>query len=186
MGIVAHDWLRRIGDEGLAAWGRARVERAQGLLRIALAEEGVPPVEIEGALQRVVQALATLVESGRGRWIFAPEHADARSEFALTASDEGRLARIVVDRSFVDAGGVRWIVDFKTSQHGGTDLEAFLDNEVERHQPQLERYARLWGRFERRPVRLGLYWPLHDAWREWAHQDAPVAVGDTAAPGRSG
>ncbi|MBK8739416.1 MAG: UvrD-helicase domain-containing protein [Betaproteobacteria bacterium] len=186
VGIVAHEWLRRIGDEGLTAWDRARLDRAQGLLRIALAEEGVPPAEIDGALQRVVLALANLVDSARGRWIFAPEHAHAHSEFALTASDDGQLARIVVDRSFVDAGGVRWIVDFKTSQHGGTDLEAFLDNEVGRHRAQLERYARLWSAFERRPLRLGLYWPLHDAWREWAHEDAPAPVNNAAAPGRIG
>ena len=56
---------------------------------------------------------------------------------------------------------------FKTSTHKGGDLEQFLDNEFTRHREQLERYARIWKKIEQRLVRLGLYWPLLDGWREW-------------------
>ena len=31
----------------------------------------------------------------------------------------------------------------------------------------LERYARLFARIETRPLRLGLYFPLLNGWREW-------------------
>ena len=51
------------------------------------------------------------------------------------------LVRVVIDRSFVDAAGVRWIVDYKTSRHEGAGLDEFLDREQERYRPQLERYA---------------------------------------------
>jgi ATP-dependent helicase/nuclease subunit A len=112
--------------------------------------------------------VATSLGEERGRWLFAPDHVDTHSEFALTTVEDGQLLRIVVDRTFVDSAGLRWIVDFKTSLHRGPDLERFLDNEVERHREQLERYARIWMKIERRPIRLGLYWPLHGAWREWA------------------
>ena len=47
-----------------------------------------------------------------------------------------------IDRTFVDAAGVRWIVDWKTSTHQGGDAEDFLDAELERYRGQLERYAR--------------------------------------------
>ena len=142
--------------------------RARPALRVALAEEGVPPAEQDAALERVARAVATSIGSTRGRWLFAQQHANARSEFALTTLEDGRLLRIVVDRTFVDEAGVRWIVDFKTSAHKGGDLEQFLDNEFMRQREQLERYARIWTRIEQRPVRLGLYWPLHDGWREWS------------------
>jgi ATP-dependent exoDNAse (exonuclease V) beta subunit len=176
VGVVVHECLRRIGGEGLAGWDAARLERAAALWRVALAEEGVPPEEIDDALERVERAVATSLDDPRGRWLFAPDHADARSEFALTTIEDGQLQRIVVDRTFVDGDGVRWIVDFKTSLHRGTDLERFLDNEVERHREQLERYARIWMKIEQRPVRLGLYWPLHGGWRDWSPRGGTVPV----------
>jgi hypothetical protein len=77
------------------------------------------------------------------------------------------VVSIVVDRTFVDDAGVRWIVDYKTSAHEGAGLDAFLDNERERYRPQLERYARLLSALGPQPIRLGLYFPLLSAWREW-------------------
>jgi len=73
----------------------------------------------------------------------------------------------VFDRTFVDAEGVRWIVDFKLSRHEGADKEAFLDAERERYRDQLEKYARAMHGMDQRPVRLGLYFPLLRGWREW-------------------
>ncbi|HXP64024.1 MAG TPA: hypothetical protein VN815_01005, partial [Steroidobacteraceae bacterium] len=75
--------------------------------------------------------------------------------------------RAVFDRSFIDDTGVRWVIDYKTSQHLGGKLETFLDQEVERYRPQLERYGRLARRLGPEPVHLGLYFPLMRAWREW-------------------
>jgi hypothetical protein len=73
----------------------------------------------------------------------------------------------VIDRTFVDEGGVRWIIDYKTSQSPGEDLENFLEAEKERYREQLERYARLMALRDNRPIRLGLYFPLLGAWLEW-------------------
>ena len=79
--------------------------------------------------------------------------------------------RGLVDRTFIDEDGVRWIIDFKTSSHEGGGLEAFLEEQQRRYCDQLERYARLFAP-QGRPVRLGLYFPLLDGWREWAPQAA--------------
>ena len=103
----------------------------------------------------------------KGRWLFDPRHVDARSEYALTGELDRTLVRVVLDRTFVDAEGTRWIVDFKLSQHEGGDREAFLDSERERYRQQLEDYARVMRGLENRPVRVGLYFPLLGGWREW-------------------
>ena len=72
-----------------------------------------------------------------------------------------------MDRSFVDAKGIRWIIDYKTSTHEGGGLDAFLDREQERYRGQLERYADVLRKLDARPIRLGLYFPLLSGWREW-------------------
>jgi hypothetical protein len=74
---------------------------------------------------------------------------------------------VAIDRTFVDERGTRWIVDYKTGTHEGGDLEAFLDRERERYRPQLARYATLMRGLDSRPIRLGLYFPLLNGWREW-------------------
>ena len=78
----------------------------------------------------------------------------------------GRIVNAVIDRTFVSAEGVRWVVDFKTSPHEGGDLQSFLDEEVKRYQSQLQRYAHLARELGAEPVRAGLYYPLLAAWRE--------------------
>jgi ATP-dependent helicase/nuclease subunit A len=78
----------------------------------------------------------------------------------------GEVVRGLVDRTFLDAG-VRWIIDFKTSEHQGGKLEEFLDEQQRRYRDQMERYASILSPLGN-PVRLGLYFPLLDEWREWA------------------
>ena len=94
-------------------------------------------------------------------------HRDSRCEYRLAGEIDGGFVNVTLDRTFVDDKGVRWIVDYKTSVHEGAGVESFLDRERERYRPQLERYARLAARIDRRRVRLGLYFPLLNGWREW-------------------
>ncbi|MDX5152165.1 MAG: hypothetical protein R3188_06780, partial [Acidiferrobacterales bacterium] len=62
---------------------------------------------------------------------------------------------------------VRWIIDYKTSSHSGGGIDEFLDRETERYQAQLNRYARVMYQLEERAIKLGLYFPLLNGWREW-------------------
>jgi hypothetical protein len=143
----------------------ARVSRAADAHRARLTNLGVPPSELEGALRRVEEGLTRTLESPRGRWILSGG-AETRSEYAVAGVLDGRIVHGTVDRTFIDAGGTRWIIDYKTSDHRGGNLPFFLDEEERRYRPQLERYARLLAPLGQ-PVRLGLYFPLLDAWREW-------------------
>ncbi|HEX5048713.1 MAG TPA: hypothetical protein VFX89_16495, partial [Gammaproteobacteria bacterium] len=91
----------------------------------------------------------------------------ARSELRVTVRSELGLEHLRLDRTFV-AGGKRWIVDFKTGEHEGGDLEAFLASEIERYRPQLERYARAIAGVDARPIEIALYFPLLKALRSWS------------------
>ena len=77
----------------------------------------------------------------------------------------GERRKLVIDRSFTDREGRRWIVDYKTSGHEGTNLEGFLDQEQGRYRAQLQRYAQALVQGE--AAMLGLYFPLLAGWREW-------------------
>jgi len=73
-----------------------------------------------------------------------------------------------LDRTFVDSAGRRWIIDYKVGLHEGGDLEAFLEAEVARYAPQLQRYAETMRLMDARPIELGLYFPLHRHFRCWS------------------
>jgi ATP-dependent helicase/nuclease subunit A len=174
VGTVVHEELERAASAGLGTAGRER----DAAWRRRLAELGVGPGQLAEAVARVRRALEATAADPRGAWLLDPAHAVAVSELALSTLRGGRVSAARIDRTFVDRAGVRWIVDFKTSVHEGTDLEAFLDQERLRYTPQLERYADLVAAREpQRPIRLGLYFPLHSGWREWARGEPAPAAG---------
>jgi ATP-dependent exoDNAse (exonuclease V) beta subunit len=173
------DWAgetaRRVGTLVHAELQSMRIADADGELIRArqahfgrwLALHGVPQERLQDAASRVVEALIGVLTDPRGRWIMQAAREDFR-EHALSGRVQGEVARVVFDRSFIDDLGVRWVIDYKTSRHVGGGLEEFLDREVERYRPQLQRYALLAQKLGPEPVRLGLYFPLMQAWREWA------------------
>jgi ATP-dependent helicase/nuclease subunit A len=172
VGTLVHAELQvmdaRSGDE-------AAIRAREPHFRRWLTLHGVPADRLQEAASRVVEALVAVHRDPRGRWILQQTREDVR-EYALSGyvqgerRGQGDVVRVVFDRSFIDEQGVRWVIDYKTSQHQGGRLEEFLDREVERYRPQLDRYAALAGKLGPEPVRLGLYFPLMRAWREWAAQ----------------
>jgi hypothetical protein len=130
---------------------------------------GVPDALQAHAVERVVNAVQNTLQDRRGRWILGIDttQREAASELALSGVFGGRVINSVIDRSFLDQEGVRWIVDFKTSTHEGGGRDEFLLSEVERYRSQLEHYARLMRAWKpEQPIRTALYFPLLGEWRE--------------------
>jgi ATP-dependent exoDNAse (exonuclease V) beta subunit len=171
-GTALHALMQKIAREGLEAWNENAVRSRRSLYQSMLANLGVPPGELKEAAERVETALLRTLRDAKGRWIL-DRHSEDECELPITGLVGGKLCETVIDRTFVDEHGVRWIIDYKTGSHEGGNLETFLDNEKKRYQEQLERYARLLVQRDSRPIRLALYFPLLGGWREWL---APVAV----------
>lgn len=131
-----------------------------------LAELGVEAAERAAAGMRIHTALAGTLSDKRGRWLLGGDHARAHSELRLTGRYEGRVVNIIIDRLLIEPDGNRWVVDYKTSTHEGSDLEGFLAQEVLRYRPQLARYAALVTAQSPGTVRAALYFPLLGAFRE--------------------
>jgi len=171
VGTVVHRHLQRIAEANLADWTAERIRSALPRFRQELELLGVERHELARAAERVAAALTHAIGDERGRWILGP-HTDARSELRVTLRVGDALEHLRIDRTFI-ADGKRWIVDFKTSEHEGGDVAAFLASEVERYAPQLERYARALAAIDERPVQLGLYFPLLREFRAWAATASP-------------
>ncbi len=169
VGTVVHRFLQRIAEAGLASWDAARVHALQPAYQRELKRLGVPEAEMPPAVERVATALAASLNDTRGCWLLQT-HEDACAELRLTGLIGGEVVDVIIDRTFVDEHGVRWIVDFKTSVHEGADRDAFLDNERVRYAAQLQRYGALMRMAEAREIRLGLYFPLLGGWREWRYE----------------
>jgi hypothetical protein len=166
-GTCVHGWLLILARQGLDAWDRDRVRGLRPVFARQLLELGILEPEVQSGTDLVEEALMNTISQDIGRWILTPRP-EARNEYALSGLDQGRITSVVMDRTFVDEQGVRWIIDYKTGRHQGPDREGFLDQERLRYQAQMETYARLMQARENRPIRIGLYFPLLSGWREWA------------------
>jgi ATP-dependent exoDNAse (exonuclease V) beta subunit len=169
-GTIVHAMMQRIAEDGLASWHVERVDEYVPYFDEELSRRGVGSAARTDVIPRIIQALHRTLRDSRGRWILS-DHQQAQAEWRLTGVTNGVVVNVAIDRTFVDEDGVRWIIDFKTGSHEGADIDAFLDNEVRRYRPQLDRYAQLVRSLSReesaREVRLALYFPMLNGWREW-------------------
>lgn len=167
VGTVVHRLFQHIGTMGIDHVGADDLRRFEQVGRKMLARLGVPEVRLNVALEEIGTALQAALEDERGRWILSGLHEKASCELALSSKRDGGIDHLVIDRTFVDEHGTRWIIDYKTGAHTGGGVDEFLDREQERYRQQLERYASIMSKMEERPIRLGLYFPLLGGWREW-------------------
>jgi ATP-dependent exoDNAse (exonuclease V) beta subunit len=169
VGTAVHHWLERMAADGAVGWNRERLAALQPRLCAWLAGEGIPQGRLTACAERAQLALGRTLDSPRGRWLLQA-HPEAASELALTGVIDGLPVHAVIDRTFVDEDGVRWVIDYKTSEPvGGERLEDFLARETERYRSQLQVYLDLLkqARSDGRSLRAALYFPLIDGWSEW-------------------
>jgi hypothetical protein len=158
--------LQQIAEEGTDQWDQNRLRTITPLIETLLLESGLSRTMLSMAVKKVSNAINRTLQDDRGRWILSKDHQQARNEYALSGFVEDKPVQVILDRTFIDEQGIRWIIDYKTGGHDGGGLEEFLDREQERYKGQLERYASLMGKLEQRPIRLALYFPLLSGWRE--------------------
>lgn len=167
IGTMFHRALERMGRDALRGWDASRVMELQAGWHRALRGAGVSGEAAQLALRKLTQSYTTVLADARARWLLMA-NCEAHCEWAVSGWLGGELVQVIIDRTFVD-DEVRWIVDYKTGEYSGDDLEGVFDAELTHHRHQLETYAALLYTLESRPVRLGLYFPLHAGWREWAY-----------------
>lgn len=118
------------------------------------------------AQQRIEEGLGNVLNDPKAQWILSSQHQESACELALTGVVDGEYKAFVIDRTFVDEEGTRWIVDYKTGSHLGDDVAEFIQSEKERYQGQLEQYKTLMAQIDDRPIKLALYFPMMKRFEE--------------------
>lgn len=164
IGNVCHQWFEKIATEGLEFWSVKRLAAAQSDIRHRLAQAGLTGQRLEKATRLVLRAIEQTIESDQGRWVLSA-HAAAECEIAISGVLDGQMVHGIVDRTFIDSHGARWIIDYKISEPKGLSKEAFMAREGERYRSQVTAYLRLMEALEpERIVRAVIYFPLFDGW----------------------
>ncbi|NKB76026.1 MAG: AAA family ATPase [Gammaproteobacteria bacterium] len=167
IGIAIHQMLQQIDDIGWDTWR----SRDNGIIlaatTVALMENGLHTKDKQHGINQITLAIANLKSDPRAEWIFSPSHRQLKAEWALTTHLDGRFSTVIMDRTFIDDEGTRWIIDFKSSRHEESDIDDFIVQEKIRYQSQLNHYAKVLTQLENRKTRLALYFPLLKTWTEW-------------------
>jgi len=167
VGTVVHRLLQYIGQVGIECIAPGDLQRFERLGRHMLTQLGVSGNRLAIATTEIAVALQAVFQDERGRWILSGQHDQASCEFAVSGLRDGAVVHMVMDRTFVDDQGIRWIIDYKTGTHTGGRVDEFLDQEQHRYRSQLERYATIMQKLQPESIRLGLYFPHLGGWREW-------------------
>lgn len=159
-GTVFHRMLQRLTSDTVLV----NSPEISAACQLALKRMGLTFEEQKEALHQVLQAIENLLGDEKGRWIVDPAHLDRKSEWALTYKAHG-IENIIIDYSFIDKEGVRWIIDYKLTHHLSLSL-AELAEEQAKYRKQLDKYRKIVSSLERRTVRCALYFPLAKVFSE--------------------
>jgi len=166
MGIFIHQILQQISLYGSSWWTNHSLETKTIYSSQQLLQLGVLSNQLPEALKNVFTAIHNTLEDPRGQWLIQA-HLESQTELELTAIIDTGIKALIIDKTFIDESGIRWIVDYKTAIFSGENKEIFLDEEQKKYSQQLTDYAAALRAIDSRPIRLGLYFPMLPAWREW-------------------
>ena len=154
-GNILHDCLHRIGE------GRLSLDdqNARNTLSERWRETLAPLTETpDKTISLIFQQLENCRHHVKFPWMLLEEHSQAASELSLSDFRASYRRQLIVDRTFIDDNGIRWIIDFKsTVLANDISREEFLARESDLYRPQLEEYATLFLAMEDREVRTALF-----------------------------
>lgn len=163
VGTLIHEILADIATKNLTL---EETLKRQHQWRQHLSEVGFI-TDMETHLDVVRQCIIDTLQDPRGQWILSTAHQDAHCEWPLSMAKDNQTLHLIIDRSFVDEHGTRWIIDYKTAIPHTEAANHFLQKQKQLYQPQLEQYADALKQWDDKPIKLGLYFPRCQLWTEW-------------------
>jgi ATP-dependent exoDNAse (exonuclease V) beta subunit len=166
IGIVTHRILQLISQLGVTWWTNRNEQEQQIYLFNQFHQLHVTKELLASSIKITKTILYKALNDARGQWILHA-HTDARSEFQFTVVLNKKIKKFVIDRTFTDSSGTRWIIDYKTTALSTNDVQVFLAQEQQKYLDKMHQYACAMQFIDQAPIRLGLYFPALPAWHEW-------------------
>ena len=154
IGLIVHAELsRRVVASDLEPVSEARVT----IWRNTLRARGFETRQILQMLERIQYQVDLAIESEVGRWILDSSHEGSDSEASYAMANGNASSVRVVDRTFIDEDGYRWVIDYKTSIiPDNRDIP--LSVKALAYQEQLIQYAEIFeGLDDNVPVKAAIY-----------------------------
>lgn len=159
IGILTHRYLELIAKDGLGQWPQGRLDGLEPQLMRWFKRKDYTESDSQQGSAKVLRNLRAALASEKGRWILG-EHEAAACEYPVTAETDGVRQSHVIDRTFIE-GEIRWIIDYKTTEVVGEEIEAFFESKRQDYRDQLVRYSSLFS-LEELKVKAALYFPEFD------------------------
>lgn len=155
IGDLVHDCLHRLAE------GRLQLEAHEQMQTLAASwktELAVLTQEPDDIVKLILAQLEACRKNDRFDWLINNPHKDAASELELSDYRGNFRRASVIDRTFVDENGVRWIIDFKSSiPPKDISLDEFLAEQSNTYTGQLTRYASLFRAMGDKEIKAALF-----------------------------
>lgn len=165
IGTVVHYILCQMsGENNLDTGNDSYISDQQPYWQKLLQQSGY--IDIQHGLKLITKSIKNILSDKRGQWILY-KHQEATSELAITTRNGNKFNNLIIDRTFINDDGTRWIIDYKISAPTTETLEEFLHQEQKKYSNQLVQYATaIKTIYPITPIKLGLYFPLCRGWIE--------------------
>ncbi len=168
--IAARVMTRTLGEiarEGPTEWALRSLEGIENNFQRLFGMMGMTEAAVSDAADRAADAIRRLLGDDKARWVLDAHHSQRQTPLKLTGWLDDELHSVAVDHSFVDADGIRWLVDFQYSDLAPDGDNADADAIAGQSAGRVRRKARLVRQLYAEPLQIGLLYPYSGTWREW-------------------
>ena len=157
LGLMIHRILERLAGEDFPVDIEHYLKSNE---RRWLQQAGEYPIasdKVESLVAEVREQIRLVLGDADGRRMLTAR-SGAYAELPITGAFEGRIVNIVIDRTFLDDDGKRWLLDYKTARPSSSvPQNDFVAAEVVRYRSQLEKYRALAQQLFNEPVATAIY-----------------------------